>query len=100
MNKQEANIEAKKIFEDWQKKRKQIEKDAKKNGNWQDVGFDSNEEFIESTDSTEDLEVLEENTEEDVEYMIKATAEVVAYLRSISPVWRDLKEGRRTYVIQ
>lgn len=46
------------------------------------------------------LSLSEANTEEEVEYMIKAIAEVVAYLRSISPVWRDLKEGRRNYVIQ
>ena len=46
------------------------------------------------------LSISEDTTDEDVEYIIKATAEVVAYLRSISPVWRDLKEGRREYVIQ
>ncbi|MBO5789937.1 MAG: cysteine desulfurase NifS, partial [Clostridia bacterium] len=46
------------------------------------------------------LSISEQTTDEDVEYMIKATSEVVAYLRSISPVWRDLKEGRREYVIQ
>ncbi|MGN1403451.1 MAG: cysteine desulfurase NifS [Ruminococcus sp.] len=46
------------------------------------------------------LTLSEENTPEEVEYMIQTIPEVVAYLRSMSPVWRDLQEGRRTYVIQ
>ena len=44
-----------------------------------DAGFDSNEEFLESTDSTKDLEVLEENTEEDFD-IITAEAEEVDLL--------------------
>ncbi len=51
MNKQETNIEAKRIFEDWQKKRSQIEKDAKEKGNWQDVGFDSNNHLFKDVDN-------------------------------------------------
>ena len=35
---------------------------------------------------------------EDVEYMIKSVKEVVEYLRSISPFWRDLQEGKRPHV--
>ena len=46
------------------------------------------------------LSLSPENTMEEVEYTIRAVADVVAYLRSISPVWRDLQEGRRSYVIQ
>lgn len=46
------------------------------------------------------LTLSEENTPEEVEYMIQTIPEVVAYLRNMSPVWRDLQEGRRTYVIQ
>lgn len=46
------------------------------------------------------LTLCEKNTEEEVDYIVKSVEEVVAYLRSISPVWRDLQEGKREYVIQ
>lgn len=46
------------------------------------------------------LSLSEENTVEEVDYMIEAITEVVAYLRNMSPVWRDLQEGKRNYVIQ
>lgn len=46
------------------------------------------------------LSLSEENTMEEIDYMIEAIKEVVAYLRSMSPVWRDLQEGKRSYVIQ
>ena len=45
------------------------------------------------------LSLSEYNTEEEVEHIIKAVSEVVGYLRNMSPVWRDLMEGRRTHVI-
>ena len=45
------------------------------------------------------LSLSEYNTEEEVERIIKAVDEVVGYLRNMSPVWRDLMEGRRTHVI-
>lgn len=45
------------------------------------------------------LSLSEYNTEEEVEHIIKAVDEVVGYLRNMSPVWRDLMEGRRTHVI-
>ena len=45
------------------------------------------------------LTLSEENTEEEIEYIIKAIPEVVAYLRRISPVWQDLTEGKRKHVI-
>ncbi|GFI55552.1 hypothetical protein IMSAG013_00600 [Clostridiales bacterium] len=32
--------------------------------------------------------------------MIKNISEAVAYLRSMSPIWRDLQEGKKSYVIQ
>lgn len=46
------------------------------------------------------LSLSEENTAEEVEYMITAIGEVVEYLRNMSPIWRDLQEGKRSYVIQ
>ena len=46
------------------------------------------------------LSLCEYNTEEEIEAIIKAVPEVVSYLRRISPVWQDLQEGKRTYVIQ
>ena len=45
------------------------------------------------------LTIGEETTDEDVEYMIGAVADVVAYLRSFSPVWRDLLAGKRTFIL-
>ena len=46
------------------------------------------------------LSLSEENTLEEAEYIIKAVKEVVKYLRTISPVWRDLQEGKKEYVIK
>lgn len=46
------------------------------------------------------LSLCEYNTEEEIETIIRAVPEIVGYLRSISPVWQDLQEGKRTYVIQ
>lgn len=46
------------------------------------------------------LSLSEETTEEEVDYMIQAVTEVVAYLRSISPVWRDLVDGKSKFVIK
>lgn len=46
------------------------------------------------------LSLSEYNTTEEIEATIPIVAEVVAYLRSISPVWHDLQEGKRSYVIQ
>ena len=41
-----------------------------------------------------------DNTMEDVENIVKATTEVVNYLRDMSPVWKALQRGERNYVIQ
>ena len=46
------------------------------------------------------LSLGEDNTAEDIETIIANVKEIVAYLRSISPVWKDLQKGVRTYVIQ
>ena len=44
------------------------------------------------------LSLSEENTMEEMEYVIGAVTEVVRYLRSISPVWRDLESGKQQFV--
>ena len=46
------------------------------------------------------LSLSEDNTEEEIEYTIKAVKEVVEYLRSISPIWRDLVSGKKEFVIK
>ena len=46
------------------------------------------------------ISLSEENTAQEAEYVIKSVTEVVGLLRSMSPVWRDLQEGRKSYVIQ
>ena len=46
------------------------------------------------------LSITEENTDEEIDYIIENVAKVVDYLRNMSPVWRDLKEGKREHVIQ
>lgn len=45
------------------------------------------------------LSLCESNTEEEIEYIIKSVKEVVGYLRSISPVWRDLCNGKRNFIV-
>ncbi len=45
------------------------------------------------------LSLSEENTPEDVEYIIRNVKEVVAYLRSFSPVWRDLMSGKKSFIL-
>jgi len=45
------------------------------------------------------LSLSDENTEEDVDYMLRAIPEVVDYLRNMSPLWRDKVEGRKPFII-
>lgn len=45
------------------------------------------------------LSLGEDTTEEQVDYLIQATKEVVSYLRGMSPVWRDLQEGKREFIL-
>ena len=45
------------------------------------------------------LSLSEDITEADVDYLITSVTEVVAYLRSISPVWRDLTTGKTNFII-
>ena len=46
------------------------------------------------------LSLCEDNTEEEVEHIINAVTQVIFRLRSMSPVWRDLAEGRQQFVIK
>ena len=39
------------------------------------------------------------NTEEEIDHILTVVPQVVSYLRSISPVWRDLQTGKRTYIL-
>ncbi|MBQ7542073.1 MAG: aminotransferase class V-fold PLP-dependent enzyme [Clostridia bacterium] len=41
-----------------------------------------------------------ENTMEDVQQIIIAVREVVAYLRAMSPVWRDLMSGKQKFILE
>ena len=45
------------------------------------------------------LTLGEEITEEEVDYMIESVKDVVAYLRSFSPVWRDLMSGKGQFIL-
>ena len=45
------------------------------------------------------LSLCEYNTEEEIDHILTVVPEVVAYLRSISPVWRDLQTGKREYIL-
>ena len=38
-------------------------------------------------------------TDEDIDYMINAVKEVVTYLRSFSPIWRDLVAGKKQFIL-
>ncbi|MBU3805919.1 MAG: IscS subfamily cysteine desulfurase [Candidatus Fournierella pullistercoris] len=46
------------------------------------------------------LSLSHENTMEEMDTVVQAVTDVVAYLRSISPVWADLQKGTKEYVIQ
>ena len=46
------------------------------------------------------LSLSEENTEQEIDYTIKAVKEVVEYLRGISPIWRDLVSGKKEFIIK
>ena len=45
------------------------------------------------------LSLGEDITDEDVDYLIKSVTEVVEYLRSFSPFWKDLCEGKRDFIL-
>ena len=39
------------------------------------------------------------NTDAEIDHILKVVPEVVAYLRGMSPVWRDLQTGKRQYLL-
>ena len=45
------------------------------------------------------LTLGEDATEADVDFIIQSVKEVVAYLRSFSPVWRDLMSGKANFIL-
>ena len=45
------------------------------------------------------LSLCEYNTDEEVDHILKVVPEVVQYLRNMSPVWRDLQNGIREYIL-
>ena len=45
------------------------------------------------------LSLGEEITEEEVDYIVQSVKEVVEYLRSFSPVWRDLMAGKTPFIL-
>lgn len=45
------------------------------------------------------LSICEDNTMEEMQAIARAVKEVVEYLRSISPVWTDLKQGKQQHII-
>lgn len=46
------------------------------------------------------LSLCDLNTDEEVDYILKVVTETVEYLRSISPVWRDLVNGKKSFVLR
>ncbi len=46
------------------------------------------------------LSLCDENTEEEIEYIIEAVKDVVSLLRGMSPVWRDLESGKKEFVLK
>ncbi|MBR5926523.1 MAG: cysteine desulfurase [Firmicutes bacterium] len=45
------------------------------------------------------LSIGEDITDTDVDYIIKSVKEVVEYLRGFSPIWRDLMEGKKEFIL-
>ena len=45
------------------------------------------------------LSLCEWNTQEEVDYMLQVIPDVVAYLRSMSPVWKELLSGQRQFML-
>ena len=46
------------------------------------------------------LTLSAETTPQEIDYTVEAVTQVVQYLRGMSPVWRDLVNGKLPFVIQ
>lgn len=46
------------------------------------------------------LSISEETTDEEIDYIINSVKDVVEYLRGISPIWRELCNGTREFIIK
>ena len=44
------------------------------------------------------LSLCHENTDEEIDHILKVVPEVVDYLRRMSPVWKDLEAGKRQFI--
>ena len=45
------------------------------------------------------LSLGDDTTEEEIDYIIASVTDVVSYLRSISPLWRDLTSGKQPHIL-
>lgn len=45
------------------------------------------------------LTISESNTEQEIDHIIKAVSKAVELLRGMSPLWKDLREGKKQHVI-
>ena len=45
------------------------------------------------------LSLSEYNTDEEIDHILAVVPSVVEYLRNMSPVWRDLQNGKREYIL-
>ena len=45
------------------------------------------------------LSLSEENTEEEIDYIINTVPEIVSYLRNMSPLWRDKVNGIKPFIL-
>ena len=45
------------------------------------------------------LSIGEETTSEEIDYIIRSVSEVTEYLRSFSPIWRDLESGKKPHIL-
>ena len=67
MDMEEANKKAKKIYEDWSKKREHVETEAKENGTWIECGLDSNNSLFANVDAEAKAKLKELLSEMDEE---------------------------------
>ncbi len=45
------------------------------------------------------LSLCEENTEEEIDYILAEVPKIVEYLRNMSPIWKDLTSGKKSFVL-